>query len=84
MFHIEYSKRAIKFLKKSNRDLVKRIFLKIEELKSNPITHDSKFIEGYKEKLYRVRVGPYRILYEVDYNNNLVGIIKIDKRSKAY
>jgi len=41
-------------------------------------------IEGYKEKLYRVRVGDYRILYEVDKNKNSIGIVKIDHRSRVY
>ena len=42
-------------------------------------SHDSR-IEGYKEKLFRIRVGDYRILYEVNHKGNLIGIVKIDKR----
>ncbi len=38
----------------------------------------------YNEKLFRVRVGDYRILYEVDYKNDQLGIVKLDKRSKVY
>ena len=43
-----------------------------------------KTVEGYGEKLFRVRVGDYRILYEVDHKNNLIGIVKIEKRERAY
>ncbi|MBN2421838.1 type II toxin-antitoxin system RelE/ParE family toxin [Candidatus Woesearchaeota archaeon] len=84
MFSIKYSSKAIKFLKKLNKDLVVRIITKIELLKENPVMHDTKSIEGFKEKLYRIRVGDYRILYEINYQNNSVGIIKIDKRSRIY
>jgi hypothetical protein len=28
------------------------------------------------KKLFGVRVGDHRILYEVDYNGNLIGIVK--------
>lgn len=42
------------------------------------IQHDSKVVEGYQEKLFRIRVG------EVDYKNNQLGIVKIDKRSKVF
>ncbi len=84
MFEPEYSNQVIKFLKGADKSLVKRLFNKIENLMKEPIMHDSKFIQGYKEKIYRVRVGDYRILYEIDYENNKLGIIKIDKRSKAY
>jgi len=64
--------------------LLLRIIDKIEELKKQPIIRDTKTIEGYGEKLFRVRVGDYRILYDVDYKSDKIGIVKIDKRSKVY
>lgn len=79
MLNISYSNRPKKFLKKADKILVKRLIEKIE----NSITHDTKTVEGSKG-LFRVRVGDYRILYEVDYRNNLIGIIKIDKRPRVY
>ena len=84
MFNIEYSNQAVKFLKKADKNLARRILEKIEELKSQPILHDSKSIEGYKEKLFRVRIGDYRAIYEVDYTNNKIGIVRIDKRESVY
>jgi mRNA interferase RelE/StbE len=84
MFDIEYSRQAVKFLKSLDKKLVLRILSKIEKLKEEPIGHDSKTVEGYSEILFRVRVGDYRILYEVDYKTNLIGIVKIEKRARAY
>ena len=84
MFEVKYSNQATKFLKKADKILTKRIIIKIEELKDKPIIYDTKSIKGYKEKLFRVCVGDYRILYEIDYDINIIGIIKIDKRSKVY
>jgi mRNA interferase RelE/StbE len=83
MFNISYSNRSKKFLNKADKVLVKRLIEKIEKLRENPIIHDTKTVEGSKS-LFRVRVGDYRILYEVDYKNNLIGIIKIDKRPRVY
>ncbi|MEA2051280.1 MAG: type II toxin-antitoxin system RelE/ParE family toxin [Euryarchaeota archaeon] len=83
MFNISYSNRSKKFLKKADKILVKRMIEKIENLRETPITYDTKTVEGSKG-LFRVRVGDYRILYEVDYRNNLIGIIKIDKRPRVY
>ncbi len=79
MFEIAYSNQAYKFLKKSDKILLKRLINKIEELKTQPVIHDTKVIEGYEERLFRVRVGDYRILYEINYKEN-----KIDNRSKVY
>ena len=84
MFVVEYSHQALKFLKKADKILVERLLRKIEELKTNPVLHDSKTIQGYKENLFRVRIGDYRILYEIDYSSNKFGIVKIDKREKVY
>ena len=82
-FDISYSSRSKKFLKKADKVLVKRLVEKIEKLIEDPIIHDTKAVKGSKG-LFRVRVGDYRILYEVDYRNNLIGIIKIDKRPRVY
>ena len=84
MFNLEYSKQALSFLKKSDRIIVSRIIIKVESLREKPIIHDTKRVEGFKEKLFRVRVGDYRILYEVGYSRNVVGIVKIDKRARVY
>ena len=84
MFDVKYSKQAQKFLKNTDKILVKRLFQKIDILREEPIIHDTKTVEGYKEKIYRVRVGNYRILYEVDYKNKLIGVVKIDKRPRVY
>jgi len=84
MFDVKYSKQSQKFLNKTDKILAKRLLQKIEILQEEPIIHDTKTVEGYKEKIYRVRVGNYRILYEVDYKNKLIGVVKIDKRPRVY
>ncbi len=83
MFTIYYSRRSTNFLKKADKVLVKRLIEKIEKLRKDPIIHDTKRVVG-SQGIFRVRVGDYRILYEVDYKNNLIGIVKIDKRPKVY
>jgi len=76
--------KALKFLKKAEKILQQRLIKKIEELQVEPFPHKVTTVEGYKEKTYRVRVGYYRILYEVDHTTNFLGIVKIDKRPRAY
>ena len=84
MFDVGYSNQAKKFLKKADNILGKRLLNKIEILRQQPVIHDSKPVEGYEGKFFRVRVGDYRILYEIDYKSNKLGIVKIDKRPRAY
>ena len=86
MFSAELKKAALKFLKSVNeRELLKRIGHKINELEKNPYPQDIERVEGYKNvKVFRVRVGDYRILYFVDYSSSKVYIEKVDKRSRVY
>ena len=83
MFDVKHSNQSEKFLKKTDKTLAKRLLEKIEKLREEPIIHDTKSVEGSKG-IFRVRVGDYRILYEVDYTHKLIGIVKIDKRPRAY
>ena len=46
MFDIKYSRQAVKFLKSLDKTTVSRILTKIEELKHNPISNDSKIVDG--------------------------------------
>ncbi len=82
MFDIRYSNNAKKFLKKAEKIVAKRILNKIERIQEIPVIHDSKRLED--KNLFRVRVGKFRILYEIDYKNNILGIVKIDKRPWVY
>ena len=86
MFSAELKKPALKFLKSiKDKTVLKRISDKIDELEKNPFPQDVEGVEGYKDaKVFRVRVGGYRILYFVDYSSSMVYIEKIDKRSRVY
>jgi len=55
-----------------------------EKLVEKPILHDSKRIIGIKENLFRIRVGKFRVLYRVDYENRHIVITKIDSREHIY
>ena len=84
MFNILLSSHTQKFLRKSERLIYDRLMEKIKGLTENPFPSDSKRVVGKKEKLYRVRVGHYRILYLVSYELNEIFILDIDKRSIIY
>ena len=79
-----YSNQALRFFKQAERDVATRILKKIEHLRGEPFPADTKPVEGFREKLYRVRVGDFRILYEICYDKNILGIVKIDKRGRVY
>ena len=84
MFSVEFGSDAKKFLRKTEKDIAKRIIARIEKLKEEPFPQDVKRIVGKKDKIFRVRVGDYRIQYNVLYERNLIFVSDIDKRGRAY
>lgn len=85
LFHPDVKKFIIK-LDKKTKD---RILHKINDLEKDPfpigcakIQSDLGLYDG--EKVFRVRIGNYRILYAVKYETNHILIVKIDKRSVVY
>ncbi len=86
MYSVKLKKKASRFLKKlAVANDRKRIINAIEKLAENPFPSDAKRVEGYTEpKVFRVRVGSFRILYFVNYQNLTVYIEDIDKRERVY
>jgi mRNA interferase RelE/StbE len=71
---VRFERSTEKFvLKLKDKTLIKRILRKIEELKEEPFPSEAVRVEEYKkDKVFRVRVGDYRILYYVDYEKSLI------------
>lgn len=84
MFAIEFSNAAKKFLKKADKQLAQRLIKRVERLAVDPFPTDIKRVVNRKEKVFRVRVGDYRIQYSILYDKNMVFISDIDKRPRAY
>jgi mRNA interferase RelE/StbE len=81
---VEFSSEAKKFLKKADKTVARRIIEKIEKLRDEPFPSDVKRVVGKKGKIFRVRVGDYRVQYSIIYERNLVFISDIDRRERAY
>jgi mRNA interferase RelE/StbE len=81
MFEIKLDSQAVDFLKKY---LLERIVNKLELLKQNPIPNNAKRVLGYEKPTFRIRIGKYRVLYRINFEEKRVIIVKIDKRSKVY
>jgi len=57
---------------------------KIDELlTNNPVPHGAIAIAG-EHGVYRIRIGDYRAVYRINYQENRIIIFKLDKRSKVY
>ena len=85
MYVIELSQRVQRFLDKLDNYLKNRIEKSLKRLKTNPISNNTKFIKRENnDKIFRYRIGNYRVLYSVNESKKLILLINLDKRSKVY
>ena len=84
MFLVEFSSQATKFIQKSDKNLDSRLIKKIELLQVDPFPKDVKRVVNRNEKIFRVRVGDYRIQYCVFYDQSEILVTEIELRERAY
>jgi mRNA interferase RelE/StbE len=80
MFRIELKERAIKDLKSMPKQDAQRILQKIKVLE-NGLSGDIKRLTNFTPE-YRMRVGDYRVLFEVD--ESVITVYRIKHRKEAY
>ncbi|WP_088242607.1 type II toxin-antitoxin system RelE family toxin [Calothrix rhizosoleniae] len=82
-YTVEISTRAVKQLNKLPPEIQKRIQVKIDELAIEPRPNGVKKLKN-RENAYRVRVGDYRVLYDIFDDVLLIIVVEIGHRSKVY
>ena len=80
---IYITKQAQKDLDRLPNKIVTKIGLEIRRLSINPFPTNSKKLQ-FRDATYRVRVGDYRAIYELDASNKMISIIKIRHRKDIY
>lgn len=65
------------------KSVVERVMKCIEKLKDEPFPHGVEKFEG-TEQLYRIRVGDYRIIYEVDTQAKEITVHYVRHRREVY
>jgi len=82
-YQLEVKRRAVKELSRVRPDIGIRLLQYIESLASDPRPRQSRKLSE-SENSYRLRVGDYRVLYQVDDEARLVTIFKVGHRREIY
>ncbi len=86
MYRIEVSPAADRNLKKLGERIQRPGFERLRDaigsLADNPRPHRVRVIEG-TERAYRIRVGAYRVVYEIYDKEKLVLILHVSRRTEA-
>ncbi len=85
MFRVALSARAEKGLGKAPKERLQRICAAIDppERSYFPDDHDVRQLKG-TDHGYRIRVGFWRIIYKVEFDQRTITIVGILPRKKAY
>ena len=80
-YSIEWAPKSFKFLNKLPKEVAMRILKKLDSVKENPF----RYLEHYKgEDVYKLRIGDYRMLIDIDFENKILTIQVFDKRGRIY
>ena len=80
-YNLKWSPKSIKFLEKLPKNISTRILEKLDYVKDDPF----RYLEHYEgEAVYKLRIGNYRFLIDVDFSNKLLIIRVFDHRSRVY
>ena len=81
-FEIYATKRYHKEFNKLGREVQNRIREKVAELQDNPYL-GIPLTAQFKGK-YKLRVGDYRVIYELDFQNSRIFLVAVGPRKKIY
>jgi mRNA interferase RelE/StbE len=82
-YSIKYTPAAARQIKRLNKAIQTRLKPKIMKLAENPRPPGYKKLQGI-DNYYRIRVGDYRVIYEIHDNVLLVLIVKVGPRRDVY
>ena len=81
-YRVIFTKSVKKDFRKIPKIEASKILNEIKELAKNPRSSKTKKLKG--EKLYRLRVGNYRVIYGIQDNLMLIFVVKLGHRSDIY
>ena len=80
-YDIIFSDKALKQLKKLDRSSQKRIIATLERIRIRPETYVTKLVG---DSGYRLRIGGYRVLMDIDNKELHILVLKVGHRKKIY
>ncbi len=82
-YEIQWKSSALKDLRSINAQFIPRIIQAVDSLAYNPLPLKSRKLHSV-ESTYRIRIGNYRVIYQVDAEGKLVVIYHVRHRKDVY
>ena len=83
MYEVEFATSAAKEFRALDAGTKRRIALAIDALQESPRPRGVRKLHGH-QYLYRIRVGSYRVIYEIHDEKQTIRVTRIRHRREAY
>lgn len=84
LYTLEFTTAAQKSLSKLPGLIQHRIVDKLYTLRTQPRPPEAKKLQGKHGEIFRVRVGDYRILYQIEHERLVILVVQIGHRREVY
>ena len=82
-FNLQWRTSTKKDLRRIPREVVSRIVAEVTKLADEPLPHGSEKLTG-SQRTYRIRIGDYRVVYELLRDEKIVEIQRVRHRKDVY
>jgi mRNA interferase RelE/StbE len=82
-YKIEWKRTAEKELERIDKQYISKIVKAVEKLAIDSHPSNSKKLVGYKN-IYRLRVGDYRVIYNIVEDKVIIEVIRVAHRKDVY
>ena len=83
MYEVYLERAAERDLRHLSSETFHRIIPRIKALSENPRPSGCRKITGSKND-WRIRIGDYRVIYEIDESSNIVRVMRVRHRREIY
>ena len=80
-YEVIFSDTALKQLNKMERNIQERIIVALERIRIRPESYVTKLVG---DPSYRLRVGAYRVIMDIDSKELQILVLKVGDRNKIY
>ncbi len=84
MYRIVFAKRADQVLRKISRNRARLIREKLDQLAQDPYARNPNVTKLQGRPGYRLRVGDWRVIYELENDQLMILVLKIAPRGEVY
>ncbi len=82
-YRVAFTRRAERQFEALPAQVKRRLAARIDHLQAEPRPRGAVLLSG-RERIHRLRIGPYRVLYQVDDERGVVLVLAIAHRREVY